>query len=995
MASAGWLAGSRISIDGFAGLTQQQLRMMVALARRAEHVDFALLLDPTDAEQPPDEFSLFARTERTWAAVARTLREANVPIEQPVNLGVKDRPRFARAPTLGHLERSLFRTDVIRPLTEAETAKSARYESQRHATLSAAADRGSDQAARAIRLVSAPDRRGEVRAAVRAVMDLVQSPGSVLRFRDIAIVVRDLEPYHDLISAALAACRIPFFIDRRRPTYHHPLVQLVRAVLAMHGDTLFDQTVAALLKTGLSGLRDETADAMENYALAHGLSTAAAWEETWTFPLPGVEVDAARSRWANEQLAAMEGHRQRFRDAIGEWWPTEAGKKGRPACKRWVARLYALLERVGVARQLDRWCADAAGRGELDEAEEHQQVWADLMKLLDELASALGEEPMTGRQFRDVLESGLSQLTLGLVPATLDQVLVSSIERSRHPPVRAVFVLGFGDGQFPARVSEDTILADEERGLLEAGGVELARTRPARLLDERMLAYIALTRPSDFLWVSYSQSDERGRELEPSPYWTALRAAVPEVVVEEAQVDGPASVGTVNELAAGLAEWARQKTEASNEQEATDANDAEWMALYEWARGDKAMKPALAAAMAALADPPPARLSAESAKTLWTKPLRTSVTALEQFAWCPFQHFAARGLRLAERARHEIAAMDMGRLYHRVLEQFVNEMIEAGRPLGEFSEQQIAESLERICRLAVPEQLERIRLEEREKRFVLWRGRTELPPALRGAKAALARTALRPLMTERAFGLEGPNALPALELKTPDGRTVLLRGKIDRVDIVKDGRVAVVFDYKRAAGNRLRLDAVFHGLALQLLSYLLVLRELGSAPGGAKIIPGGAFYLPLLAGLTRVDSPADVNDDSSKPFQGFRPRGIVDFDALTLLDPTFQGGRCESFAAHKKDDGQLGDINRVDAVSGEQLPRILDYVRTKLGKLADRWLDGDIEVTPARLGRQLPCTNCVYRGVCRFEYSLRQTRILETLNRSEVLKRIDGGGGNA
>jgi ATP-dependent helicase/nuclease subunit B len=272
---------------------------------------------------------------------------------------------------------------------------------------------------------------------------------------------------------------------------------------------------------------------------------------------------------------------------------------------------------------------------------------------------------------------------------------------------------------------------------------------------------------------------------------------------------------------------------------------------------------------------------------------------------------------------------------------------------------------------------------------VLWRGRTELPPALRGAKAALARTALRPWFTERAFGLEGRGALPALELKTPKGRTVVFRGKIDRVDLVKDGNVAVLFDYKRSAGRRLRLEEVFHGLALQLLSYLLVLRDLAIAPDGAKIVPGGAFYLPLLAGLHRVDDPAKSAEDPEAPLRAFQPRGIVDFDALSMLDPTFANGWSPAFKVfRKKEDGASGHQNHSDAVSSTQLPRILEFVRRKLGELSDRWLDGDIEVRPARLGSNLPCARCVYRSVCRFEFAQRQMNLLEPINRAEAIQRM-------
>jgi ATP-dependent helicase/nuclease subunit B len=252
------LSGAHVWIDGFAGLTQQQQRMIVALARHTAEVQIALLMDDRRTDGPPDELSLFARTEQTWAVLSRALREAGVAIEPPLLLSCDPAPRFARS-ELVLLERNLFRD---------ESAASPR-------------DPSSPAGCGPVRYVVAPDRRAECAAAARAILDLVQAEQSPMRFRDIAVIVRDLEPYHDLLSAELAAHGIPFFIDRRRPTYHHPLVQWIRAALALLIDRRVDQTVCQLLKTGLVSVDPEEADTLENYLLAHGIEDAAAWDEPW------------------------------------------------------------------------------------------------------------------------------------------------------------------------------------------------------------------------------------------------------------------------------------------------------------------------------------------------------------------------------------------------------------------------------------------------------------------------------------------------------------------------------------------------------------------------------------------------------------------------------------------------------------------------------------------------------------------------------------------
>ena len=981
--SATWLSNTQIWIDGFAGLTQQQVRMIVALASRTIQVDIALLLDPDrgqacEAGSPLDELSLFARTERTWFALVAAMREAGVPIEKPVFLKSPGLRRFARAPLLERIENKLFGIPESGPQAG-------------HMPAPGDAHPG-------IRFVEAGNRRAEVTAAVGEIVDLVQRTQSPLRYRDISIIVRDLEPYHKLISTALRARNIPFFIDRRRPTHHHALIQFVRAALALHGQGPFDKPIVGMLKSGLSGLADEAGDALENYLLAYGLASPDAWNEPWTYaviPERGQRrKSASGSRHGEADVAApVDQLRRILREKIGEWWPATGKQPGRPACRTWVRRLYELLERFGVGDRVASWCDEATDRGDLDEAGEHEQIWSNLIKLLEEVNETLGDETMTARQFRDVLESGLSEFTLGLVPATLDQVLVSSIERSRHPPVRAVFVLGFNDGQFPARHGEDSILGDEERSLLEHAGIELGRSRTGRLLDERMLAYVAFTRPSEVLWISYSESDESGKALSPSPFWPHLQAVVPEVPIESPKTDSPTAISSTGQLVAAVAShmraWCESQdtVEASRPQSAQEADYATWLSLYNWARSTEPIAGPLREALKSLLPAKKATLSPAAVAALWRPPYHTSVTRLESFAKCPFQHFAEYGLRLTPRPVHEIAAVDMGRLYHLILEQFVNELMETGSSLSEMSPGKIAESLSRLCRTVVPQYAEAIRMEQHELRAAVRRGERELPPAVRGGPSGTGRSPLQPIATETTFGDKPDDDLPALELRLSGDRTVLLSGVIDRIDAVRSGNVslAAVFDYKRSIGQRLRLDEVYHGLALQLLAYLLVLRDHGERLTQASLTPGGAFYLPLLGSFERVDHPNEANKAEFDPYKSFRPRGVIDFDWIDALDPNSKAGWSSTFSVFRTTKGEIGNIGSTDAVGSGAMPRLLDHVRRKMVELAEDWLAGNIAVAPSRLGKETPCPTCLYGGVCRIEYATRECRTLRTMKRTAVL----------
>ncbi|MCK9909698.1 hypothetical protein MXD81_11195, partial [Microbacteriaceae bacterium K1510] len=131
--------------------------------------------------------------------------------------------------------------------------------------------------------------------------------------------------------------------------------------------------------------------------------------------------------------------------------------------------------------------------------------------------------------FARILDSGLESIQLGLVPPALDQVMIGSMERSRQPDVKALFLLGVNDGVIPARPVEDGILDETEREYLNTMGIELAPGAKQQLMAEQFLLYQAVTRPSERLWLSCALADEEGKALLPSSVLERMRELFPEL----------------------------------------------------------------------------------------------------------------------------------------------------------------------------------------------------------------------------------------------------------------------------------------------------------------------------------------------------------------------------------------------------------------------------------------------------------------------------------
>jgi len=237
-----WLADAEIWVDGFAGFTALERRMLTRLAKPARSMTITLLMDPdsavlNDRNIQPSRFTLFSRTERTAVMLRDCLQANSVEWLKPIRLKPETPPRFASS-DLARLEKTLFRT----PRTKD----------------------ASDGTYNDIQLIAAANRRVEVAAAVAEIQRLVRTSNGTLRYRDIAVIVRDLEPYHDLLSSAMDAHYIPYFIDRRQNTAVHPLVEVLRLLPRLSQRRFNTEDVRLLLKTGLLPLNHAEADELEN-----------------------------------------------------------------------------------------------------------------------------------------------------------------------------------------------------------------------------------------------------------------------------------------------------------------------------------------------------------------------------------------------------------------------------------------------------------------------------------------------------------------------------------------------------------------------------------------------------------------------------------------------------------------------------------------------------------------------------------------------------------
>lgn len=939
--ASGLLAGARVWVDGFTGFTPQELEVLRALWRVAERMDVALCLDPAGDAEP------FVPTRETYERLRNMAAEDGVEVEEPVVLDGRPPQRFRRAPLLAHLERELFR----RPgqVFRGEEASG-----------------GAAGGEPPLKIVAAANPRLEVEAAAREIVRLCRERG--WRYRDIAVIVRDLAPYQDLVEAVFSDYGIPYFIDSRRSLSHHPLVELVRSALEAATGGMRTEAVVRCLKTDFFPVTRDEVDKLENYALAHGIDRDG-WLQTepWRYVRRYTLAPEEEKLSAEEeaQLAEINGVRERalapLRDLRRELLQARTGRD-------MAAALWRFLERLNVAGALERWMAEADAAGRPEEVQEHQRAWQGIIQLLDEYVGALGATSPEPVEFRQIIEAGLETLRVGLIPPSLDQVMVGSVERSRQPDIRAAFILGAGEGRFPAAPAEDVIFTDAEREQLAALRVELSPTSKQQLLREQYLLYVSLTRASDYLWISYPAADAEGQELAPSPVVRRLLRLFPHVretseplePVTDEELLG--RVTNARQLAAAVAARLRRHR-------AGEAAGFVWWHLYGWIASDEALRRTARPVFAALNHhnrvPP---LPAEVAAALFGTPLQGSVSRLETYAACPFQHFARYGLRLEERPRLVLDAALTGTFVHAALRLLVERILERNLDWGALAEEEALALADECVDRLIPHLAGEILLSSARYGYLAEAMRRSVRRAVKILTEHARHSRFRPVHVELAFG-RGSEGIPPLALDLADGGRLELSGQIDRIDAAdgRSGRWVRIIDYKSSRRD-LRLAEVVHGLSLQLPIYLAVVLELAEKGVllGGKARPAAIVYFPVRETLLRKDAPVPEEQLEKLLRRELRMRGLflADPEVLQMLADDVVGGSDFIAAAVTK----AGTVDkRTSAASEDDFAALVRFARGKAAALAENIRSGDIQVAPYALGERTACQLCSFRSICQFD----------------------------
>ncbi|MDF2986290.1 MAG: helicase-exonuclease AddAB, AddB subunit [Eubacterium sp.] len=926
---------AEIWIDGFAGFTPQEFEVISKLMVKADMVYISICTDVLD-DQASDISDVFNSSKKAYRKFHSFARNNLVPVLPPVGYSGVTPPRFRESEEVARLEENYFAYP---------------YKTYQKTT--------SD-----IELFEAINIYTEIEECARDIIRQCRDNG--IRYKDIAVVTRNLSGYQELIEAIFDEHGIPCFIDSKSEITNHPLIRLVLSMLEIFTENWSYEAVFRYLKSGLTGFDKTRIDKIENYVLACGIRGSRWTQNTdWTM-IPELITEDRLDTNTEELLCEINETRKMICEPLLRF---REKTKGRRKASDFCTCLYDFLVESGVEERIEQYIQFFNNTGKLRLASEYEQVWNILMEVFDQVVEVSGDDTAGVERFTNVLKIGLAEYKISSIPVSLDQVLVGSVEHSKSHDIQALYILGTNDGIFPSAGMSEGILSDADRLALNKNGIELASDTKSQVFDEQYLIYRALTTPKKYLRISWPIADHEGKTMRPSIIISRIKKLFPQVS-QKSNVLKPQKDEEFIKLISSPLPVFNEMVLALKQKNSGIEISPVWQWVYQWysAQPEWTLKCELmgnAFKYKNIALP----VSKEKIRQLYGSNAYSSVSRLEKFTSCPFAYYVQYGLGAKERRIYQLSPPDVGTFMHSVIERFSKMVEEQEISWRAFDRIWCAEQISMI----VDELLESMKntIIGGSKRFRALTARLKrvVTRAVWLIAEHIRRSSFDPIGYEVDFGEGGK--FPPIVIELDSGEKITLVGRIDRVDALStnDGTYLRIVDYKSGQKD-FRLSDVYYGLQMQLITYMDALWENSRRKADESVYPGGMLYFKVDDPIVRGSGTSSEEEIEAAIMKKLKMKGLLlaDVQLIRHMDNTIDGSSLIIPARINKGD----TLGRSSVATLEQFTVLRNYVKKLLKDLSSEIMKGNVPIKPYKKKKLTSCQYCSYSSICQFDLTQKE-----------------------
>lgn len=876
-----------IIIDSFSSFSAKQMAIIEEFMIRCPSVTVSLT---TDSLNPTDNIAdIFFAAKKTANNILKSAYEMDITVLPNTYTGCCK--KFEGNKELLHLESNFFKypAEIYNDVTKN------------------------------ISIFRANNYYGEVESVAAKILRLCRKED--YRFRDIAVITKDLSTYSPLIRSIFSEYGIAFYLDQKYTALDHPLTHSIMSLFHIIIHNFQYESIFTWLKSEYCSADKEDVFLLENYVLACG-NTRKMWttDEDWTFLPKGFSPDHLEK--VNVAKSAITTPIKSFTEKF------KGRKTVREISQAFVDFLYESGANLAAEENINKY----KSLGLEDKSDREAAVWNAIIKTMDNMVAFLGDKYISFEKYYSVFMSGLGGMEIGQIPPTVDQVQISTVDRFKSQDVKCVFILGVTNGIFPAAYTNEGLLSDKDRAALSEQGISIADDTTTRQAGENQIIYSAITSAMDKIFFFYPIADNDGGSLYPSTIIERLKGIFPNITSEDNIFQKENPIDFIEGLTPSFNKMILDRKTYS-EVEA-------WFAKNQPQRLKQALNALNYTNM-------PQKLTADAVRLLYTDVPKGSISRAEQFNRCRYAYFLNYGLRAKERQKHNIEAVDEGTFMHEIIEIYTK--LAQDMNWQNITQNLCAKTIKDITFDVLTKYLSETHTDAPGFPFLLKKVEKIMSTTAWQITQFYQKSSFVPLGYEINF--EEGGDFPPIEVEV-DGAKVLLRGKVDRADIwhTEQGNYVSIVDYK-SSSKSIDFAEILCGIQIQLPVYIKAVCEALAKKDKVQVMPAAMLYYKLDSPI--ISANRDISDEEI--WENVQKK--LKMQGITLEHETINE-----------------NINTVFAVkslaTGKEIDRICNYAFNQLKKAFSGVKSGSISINPVRVARKTACDWCPYGSVCRFDPSV-------------------------
>ena len=896
-----------IYIDEFAGFTKQEYQIIEKLILVANQVTVTICIDELNIPKNPNT-DIFYSNENTVNKLFEIAQNCGTKVEE---IKLENKYRF-KSNELKHLEENL-------------------YENRPHKYTNSVEN---------IKLFLAKNQYSEIEEVAKNILKLVRDNG--YRYKDISIITKNIANYSSLARAIFDKYDIPIFIDENRDLNQNIIIQYILSVLEIFTKNWSYESVFNYIKTGFSNIEEDEIFKLEKYCLKWGIKQNK-WKKEFTY-----------GKYEEKDKTEIERLERIRKDIVNPIMKLKSDIDNDKTAEGISKSIYKFLVEENIAEKINKKIEELEKVGQVDLVKEYQSSLQTILDILDEIVLVFSDDKMTIDKYAQILKVGFKNSNLTKIPGTQDQVIMGDVDRSRSHKVKAIFIIGLNDGEFPSVHKDEGFLNDLDRETLKQDGIELAKGTIENLYEDNFNIYKAFSTAEEKLYLLYSSSDVQGKALRPSMLINKIKKIYPMLQEESDVIETKAEVlnkkTTYDELIIQLSKLKEQ-----------DEIDKVWYYVYDYYKKDTEWNTKLEQNLKGLNYTNiPEKIEQTNIDKLYGNTLVTSISKLERYRSCPFSYYLQYGLKIKPEEELKIQTLNTGTFIHEIIDEFFEAVREAGIKLAEITDEQLAEIINKIIDEKLKQSQNYIFTSTAKYRALVVRLKKIIQKALKYIIGTLVQSRFEVLGTEVEFGENGK--YKPIRLTLEDGKRIEIIGKIDRIDTAQseDGRYLRIIDYKSSAKN-IDLNEVYAGLQIQLLTYL------DAACKEEDLMPAGVLYFSMLEQMIKADKRMEQEEIEEKIRANFKMKGLIlaDVNVVKLHDKKLEKGSSALVPAYIDKEGNLSE-KKTSGVTAEQFEELQKYMYIVIKQISKEILGGNIDLKPYYKDKKTPCKYCDYKSVCGF-----------------------------